>query len=56
MTQIVVRLPYEEKAQFMKIATKNDMTMSQLIRWLIRWLIRCVNDGASTGIHMEIKD
>lgn len=25
MTQIVVRLPYEEKAQFMKIATKNDM-------------------------------
>lgn len=51
MTQIVVRLPYEEKAQFMKIATKNDMTMSQLIRWLIRY----VNDGASTGIHMEIK-
>ena len=52
MTQIVVRLPYEEKAQFMKIATKNDMTMSQLIRWLIRY----VNEGAAQGIPMEITD
>ena len=46
MTQIVVRLPYEEKAQFLKIATKNDMTMSQLIRY--------VNEGAAQGIPMEI--
>ncbi len=36
MTQITVTLPYDEKEQFAKIAAKNDLTMSQLIRWFIR--------------------
>ena len=40
MTQITVNLPYDEKERFAKLAAKNDIAMSQLIRWFIRNLIR----------------
>ena len=51
MTQIIVNLPYEDKDQFAKIATKNDITMSQLIRWFIRNLIR--NEDCNITFRIE---
>ena len=51
MTQITVNLPYDEKEKFAKLAAKNDIAMSQLIRWFIRNLIR--DDTCGLTIHIE---
>ena len=51
MTQITVNLPYEDKEQFAMLAAKNDVTMSQLIRWFIRDLIH--NEDCGVTFHIE---
>ena len=51
MTQITICLPYDEKEQFAKLAAKNDMSMSQLVRWFIRSLIR--EEPSVTTFHIE---
>lgn len=50
MTQITVRLPYEDKCKFAQIAESNDVTMSQLLRWFIREL----NSNAKYGMDIHI--
>lgn len=51
MTQITVNLPYDEKEQFAQLAAKNDISMSQLIRWFIRDLIHNESYGLSLRIE-----
>lgn len=51
MTQLVVSLSHQEKEQFAMLAAKNDISMSQLIRWFVRLLIR--ENGRGIDIHIE---
>lgn len=52
MTQIIINLPYEDKRKFAEIAYKNDITMSQLLRWFIRDTI----NNSQYGITFRIEN
>ena len=51
MAQITISLPFEDKQQFAMIAQKNDLSMSQLIRWFIRSVIH--DDSYGFSIRLE---
>ena len=52
MSQIIINLPYEDKRKFAEIAYKNDITMSQLLRWFIR----DINSNSQYGITFHIEN
>lgn len=52
MSQIIINLPYEDKRKFAEIAYKNDITMSQLLRWFIR----DINNTSQYGITLRIEN